>query len=526
METQKGIIQPWGYRKFTLFLILGATLVRGFLAATTDLGNDEVYYILYAMFPDLSHFDHPPMVGFTIQLFSLDLFFRSEFFIRLGAIIFSALSTWVIYLTGETIKNARTGFFAALLFTASVYASIIAGTFILPDAPQMLFWLLALLSFYRAFATEETNKYRAPMVLAGIFTGLAMLSKYTAIFLWVGAALYVLLYQRQWLKKPVFYLSVLISMGLFSPVLVWNQQNDFISFSFQGSRALFSEFRPSFFLTELLGEFLYTNPIVYIMVAITLLQLVKGRKICEQKAVRFLLMMSLPMIGFIGLISFSRQTLPHWTGPAFFALLLLTACRLDSQWQNSGAHRAHLPAGIKSALILFLVGMSVSWIQVTTGIIPLEKMSIPDPTLDLYGWDQRGTAFREVRARAISAGNIKANAPIMERRWFPAAHYDYYLAHDAGIHVLGVNSPGQIHKYAWINHQRGGFPLHMDAWAIESTRDPQHPVKHYGKYFTQFTCYDTAYINRRGEVVDTLYFYIFRNLQIVPQLGQTVDKKR
>ncbi|MBX9785635.1 MAG: hypothetical protein K2X48_20315 [Chitinophagaceae bacterium] len=42
------------------------------------------------------------------------------------------------------IKNERAGWYAALLFTASVYCSIIAGTFILPDSPQLTFWRLSL----------------------------------------------------------------------------------------------------------------------------------------------------------------------------------------------------------------------------------------------------------------------------------------------------------------------------------------------------------------------------------------------
>ncbi|HCT70866.1 MAG TPA: glycosyl transferase, partial [Bacteroidales bacterium] len=60
----------------------------------------EVYYINYALYPDLSHFDHPPMVGWLIQLFSLNLLFDSELFIRLGAVVAGTLNTWLMYLTG------------------------------------------------------------------------------------------------------------------------------------------------------------------------------------------------------------------------------------------------------------------------------------------------------------------------------------------------------------------------------------------------------------------------------------------
>ncbi|PLX00009.1 MAG: hypothetical protein C0593_01905, partial [Marinilabiliales bacterium] len=168
------------WHRSTLILIAVSTVIRGILAATTEFGNDEVYYVLYAMFPDLSHFDHPPMVGFLIQLFSLDLLLRSELFIRLGAIAISAFSTFLIYRITKKVSSERSGFYAALLFTASVYASVIAGLFILPDAPQMLFWLLSISLLQDSVVKSPgTAGAQKKLLLAGLTIGLGMLSKYT-----------------------------------------------------------------------------------------------------------------------------------------------------------------------------------------------------------------------------------------------------------------------------------------------------------------------------------------------------------
>ena len=59
--------------KILVWLLILSTLIRGFLAAYLEFGNDEVYYWTYALYPDYSHFDHPPMVGCVIQVFSLNL---------------------------------------------------------------------------------------------------------------------------------------------------------------------------------------------------------------------------------------------------------------------------------------------------------------------------------------------------------------------------------------------------------------------------------------------------------------------
>ena len=129
-----------------LFILLGiSALIRSFLAYFIEFGNDEVYYWTYAMYPDWSHFDHPPMVGWFIQLFSGNLFFTSEFFIRLSSVICMTINTYLIYLIGKQVKNEQTGFYAALLYTSSVYAFVITGIFILPDTPLSIFTFLAVL---------------------------------------------------------------------------------------------------------------------------------------------------------------------------------------------------------------------------------------------------------------------------------------------------------------------------------------------------------------------------------------------
>ncbi len=97
-------------------IILASLVIRGFFAWILELGNDEVYYWTYALFPDLSHFDHPPMVGFTIQAFSWDLHFNSEFFIRLGSVILGGANTYIIFLIAKHIRNFQAGLFAAMLY--------------------------------------------------------------------------------------------------------------------------------------------------------------------------------------------------------------------------------------------------------------------------------------------------------------------------------------------------------------------------------------------------------------------------
>jgi len=98
-----------------LILILISSAVRIYLASTLELTNDEVNYWTYAVYPSLSYFDHPPMIGFLIRLFTLNLELQEEIFVRLVSIIFVAVSTWLIFLIGKLMKDEQTGWIAALL---------------------------------------------------------------------------------------------------------------------------------------------------------------------------------------------------------------------------------------------------------------------------------------------------------------------------------------------------------------------------------------------------------------------------
>ena len=84
---------------YLLWLLVISALIRAFLAAFLEFGNDEVYYWTYAKYPDWSHFDHPGMVGWVMQLFSLNLLFDSELALRLSSVVFMTINTYIIYKT-------------------------------------------------------------------------------------------------------------------------------------------------------------------------------------------------------------------------------------------------------------------------------------------------------------------------------------------------------------------------------------------------------------------------------------------
>lgn len=137
------------YTKKIAWLITISTLARLVLAGTQELSNVEAYYWSWAIKPQWNYFDHPPMVAWLIRLTTANMSLHGEVFVRLGAIISSAICTLLIYKIGKTIVNEQAGWFAALLYTTSIYSGLNIAAYILPDSPQMIFWLAAMLQLIK-----------------------------------------------------------------------------------------------------------------------------------------------------------------------------------------------------------------------------------------------------------------------------------------------------------------------------------------------------------------------------------------
>ena len=512
--------------KYIIWLLIISALVRGFLAAFIEFGNDEVYYWTYAMYPDWSHFDHPGMVGWMMQIFSLNLLFSSEFALRLSSIIFMTIDTYIIYRIACLIKNKLAGFYAALLYTSSFYCFVITGVFIMPDTPLMLFTLLAIWCFLKYFMASNGHKAclfpTGNILLAGLFAGLALLSKYSAGFIWIGVGLYILFYDRKQLKNKYLYLSALITAVCLLPILIWNIQNDFISFTFHGDRvSLFGKLQPVDFITEILGETGYNNPINFVLIIIALVVSFKGKKYIDETSQRLLLCFALPFVGLFWFFSLSRPILPHWSAPAFSVLLLFPAAYLTDK-QSITNLEIKIPKSIIATLSLLIFVLVFGVLEIKTGFIPLRfgerSNSVrfygeSDITNTIYGWRSIKDDFQKIRQNKIDKGLMKTDDGMICLQWFPMANFDYYVANPLGINMFGLRNMDAIHKYAWINEMRGGLQKGHDYWFLNESSDYYEPERYLKKKFKKVVPCDTIVVDRCGEPSKYIFVYMCKGLK-------------
>lgn len=511
------------YSRYVIYVIIISTIIRGFLAGMLELGNDEVYYRLYALYPDWSHFDHPLMIGLVIQLSTLNLLFQSEFFLRLGSVIIGAINLWIIFNIGKEIKDSRTGYYASLLYAASVYSTIITGVFILPDTPQSLFWMWAMYLIIKTVPKcPRLPMSGINMLKVGVVIGLGILSKYTTVFLWFGIGVYILAYNREWLKSRWLYYSILATVIFALPILIWNLQNDFISLTFHSERVDMSGYtiNLNYLLTEIGGELLYNNPINFVLIILGIIAAFRGKLKIEKKYTRVILLTGLPLIITFLIFSMFRSTLPHWTAPGYTTLIILAAVYLS---QLHPKEKPGLPVAIITSLILLVVVIILGLTQINYGIFTLDKtteyhrIGKNDFSLDMYGYKETGEAFEQIMERDIEQDLMSENSILVGSNWFPLANYDYYAASPAGLLSFGIGKLERIHKYAWINNIQGGFNIGMDAYYITDSREYHKPDSIYYTYFEKVIAADTIQIYRNGKIAKRAFVFRMKNLQTIPE---------
>ncbi len=502
--------------KSKIYLLIAiSTILRCVVAYCIGPGNDEVYYGIYSYNLEWNYFDHPPMVAWLIRLTTVNNFFNHVFFIRAGAIISAAITTWIIYITATKIYNEYAGFFAAFIYNCTIYGCIIAGTFILPDSPQMIIWSYSLYLLVLITSNDTSVKSQKKYILIfGITCGIGMLCKIHTSFLWFGFLLYILFYKKKLLAWPQIYIGGLISIAFFTPVILWNIKNNFITFTYHSNRVNVSG-EPLNIKNTLLfmaGQFFYLSPIIFVLSVVATIAVIRNRIILSIGYKRILLLTSLPLIAITFLISVFKPVLPHWPGPAYTGLILLCGVFLAQKKYTN----FKLPTVIKiaAAFIISLVFVCIGVINFYKGTMGKKdalKLGEGDFTLDMYGWKNLNKVFKEVIKNDINKGLINKDYNIVGNKWFPLAHIDYYIAKPLNINLLAIGEITDIHEYYWINSKKKGLRNGDDAYCIVPSNYYVDVKTLYKPYFKNISLIHTIEQKRSNKTCRYFYVYILRN---------------
>ena len=501
-----------------LFIVL---LIKVFFSFFIELGNDEAYYYTYALKPQLNYFDHPPMVGLLIRISTLNLVFVNDVLLRLGPAICCFIASLFLFKTVEILFNRNAAWYSVVIYNVSVYSTIIAGWFILPDSPQLPFWCAALFVMVQIIFQEKDKKI-FQWILLGTLIGLATLCKVHGLYLWVGFGLFILFYRIKWLLNLRLYLSFFITLLFLLPILIWNIDNHFITYKFHSGRVSNSVIKFDSLLREIVGEALYQNPIIFILISISIVFLLKQKTTNKKQETgnkkQFLFLMSIPMIFLFWGFSLFNDIFPHWSGPAFIPLYIFAGYYLSQKFTNK------FPIWLKlSTSLLFIAMISITYLanfsSLNLGSKGKESFGEYSPTLDISGWKDFSNDFDKLVKEDIAKGKMKPNSKIVVNKWFPACQLDLYTSRKTGLSILAIGSLEDVHHYAWLNNIRPKLELGDDAYCIVPSNVPTSVIESYNPYFTSIQQPDT--IKQMRQKVPLRFFYIWR-LKYCKQVPQDI----
>ncbi len=165
------------------YSLLITTIIRAVMAAVVPLTGDEAYFVIWGEHLDLGYYDHTPMSGWWLG--TILLIGKSVWLVRLPALLTTIAVALVIWRVVRSHDAEKAGWIGALyLWSPHNLLNIFTTT----DTPLLLFAVLAGVGVFRAVRDERATDY----LLAGMFIGLAFLSKYFAVLLGVGMAVLLL----------------------------------------------------------------------------------------------------------------------------------------------------------------------------------------------------------------------------------------------------------------------------------------------------------------------------------------------
>ena len=216
-------------------LIAAMTAMRLVYAGVLELRTDEAYYWTWSKESVLSFLDHPPMIAWFIR-FGTAIFGDTNLGVRFAGILAMLVTQLLLAdIVRRVTHDARAIVFAVLMPEAALYYGLLMAK-VSPDTALIPFAVAMLWSLVRLTESNDGRWWLA----AGLFAGLALLSKFTAIMLVPAVLAFMLVpdWRRRWLLSPYPWLAALIALIVFSPVLIWNDQHDWASFRFQFVRAV------------------------------------------------------------------------------------------------------------------------------------------------------------------------------------------------------------------------------------------------------------------------------------------------
>jgi 4-amino-4-deoxy-L-arabinose transferase-like glycosyltransferase len=436
--------------KVLRMLVLAFVGLRLVYAGMVQLLPDEATYWVWSRHPAAGYFDHPPMVAYLIRAGTY-LLGNNELGVRLSAVLLATGSVLVMLAIARRIlRDERAAMWVALIWLSSPLLAGI-GTITTPDTPSIFFSVCGLAFALRAVEDSDALSLR-DWLLFGVFCGLALLSKYTAILL--PAAVFLALVSspsgRKHLRRPGIYLAAIVALIIFSPVIWWNYKHQWASFAFQLHHGTESEEGAELPVSQVgrVGQ-LFTDVGVYVggqagawtpvlfIVSLVVLA-VYWRRYRKLNDVDRVLLWSgtVPLVFFGVMFAKSHHGEANWPAFAYFPISLLVVRWLSETWDKR--RLGALKLGVVVAFGILIVMHALMAPKVTASLARL-PYRVPHMFRDAVVWRDRG--------RVIGQKAFEVGLPMFANRHEDAAETAFYAPGQPEVWCVGIGSRPTAYDY-------------------------------------------------------------------------------
>jgi dolichyl-phosphate-mannose-protein mannosyltransferase len=377
----------------TALVILALVVLRLVAAAFTPIAFDEAYYWMWSKSLAGGYYDHPPMVAYVIRAGTM-IAGDTELGVRLVSILLALPMSYAVYRSGAILfGGAGVAATSAILLNVTLMAAV--GTLIVtPDAP-----LLVASSFVLFFLAKVLETGRGAWWLAvGAAVGAALLSKYTALFFGLAILIWLVAVPklRRWFISPWPYLGGIVAFAVFSPVILWNSEHQWVSFLKQFGRARIEDFRPAFIAELIPTQFAFATPLIFILGVMGLYALALRR--VGASASRVLIeTMVWTIVAYFVWHSLHARVEANWFAPVYPAFVVAAAVAANLvRWKPR--QQRLVDFCLKWAAPVGIVMFAGLIVQANTGVLSGYRRDATVRSVGV-GWRELADGIETVRAR-------------------------------------------------------------------------------------------------------------------------------
>ena len=434
-------------------LIAAVFVLHSLFALFPPLQGDEASFWEWSRHLAFGYYAHPPMTAWLIAL-TTGLFSTTQYTVRLTSILLHILTLIYVYRLALDISGKKEFSFVATLICSLMPISVLFGTGITTDSSLVCFYTLAVFYCRRAVVESDGPSW----YLAAAACGGMLLSKFMAFLFFPGVFLFCLLNRqfRRLLRSKEPYLAFLLAFSLFSPFLIWNYQNDWLTFQFnflvRHQDRGFDPIKPLLYFG---GQMLAASPMLWIVLLLSLFRVFHPRKDRSPKAEEPV-GRSLAFVGYVTAfpllyyfaLCFTIRIGAHWA-----AVVYPSGSVLIAAWYYTGKGGVRF-VGVSRPFV-FKLSLATSVLLLVAIVAPAINPALffPDrllyterigenqpPISHYYGWNAVGKRIRQ-----------------LEREWGERPEGFFFTAKDYSIaSMLGFYTPDRPQFYL-MNFPKDGI---------------------------------------------------------------------